>query len=313
MRTLILRRLLASAVLVLAVSLLTFLLQAAAPGDTARTILGDHYDPHTYQRLRTQLGLDQPVLVQYWHWLSGVARGDLGVSPISGLDVSSELANRLPVSLSLILCATAATVLLGVALGLAGAVGGRRLGRAFDVLALAGYAVPGFWLALVLVTLFAVTVPLLPATGYVGWTESPVEWARSLVLPVATLSLPGVAVFAKQTREALLGTLSREFVTALQANGASQASVVLRHGLRNAGIPVVTLVGLTFIGLLSGTVLVESVFAMPGLGGLAVQAATQRDIPVLQGVVVVFTLVVVAANLTVDLVYGWLDPKVRTP
>jgi peptide/nickel transport system permease protein len=308
---LIARRLLISAGLVLLVSLLTFLLQAAAPGDTARTILGDHYDPQTYQRLRAQLGLDEPVLAQYWDWLTPALGGDLGTSPISGLDVTTEIANRLPVTLSLIICATVASTLIGVTLGVLSAVRGGRLGRAVDVLSLIGYAVPNFWLALVLVTVFAVTIPLFPATGYVPLGESPAGWARGLVLPVATLALPGVAVFAKQTRDAMRDALARDFVTTLRAGGASEASIVFRHALRNAAIPVVTLVGLTFIGLLSGTVFVEAVFAMPGLGGLAVAATTRHDIPMIQGVVVVFTLVVVVVNLATDLVYGWLNPKVR--
>ena len=311
MARLIARRLLISVVLVLVVSLLTFLLESAAPGDTARTILGNNYSPAAYQLLHRQLGLDQPVLVQYGHWLARAVHGDLGTSPISGLAVGTEIANRLPVTLSLVICATAASVLLGVGLGVLSAVRGRRLGRLVDVLSLAGYAVPNFWLALALVSLFAVTIRLLPATGYVPLTVSGAGWATSLVLPVATLALPGIAVFAKQTRDAMRDALARDFVGVLRANGAAESSIVFRHALRNAAVPVVTLVGLTFVNLLSGTVFVEAVFAMPGLGGLAVAATSEHDIPMIQGVVVVFTLVVVVVNLAVDLVYGWLDPKVR--
>jgi peptide/nickel transport system permease protein len=312
MTRLIARRLLTSVVLIFAVSLLTYVLQSATPGDTARTILGDHFSPAAYQDLRHQLRLDEPVLVQYWHWLTGAVGGDLGSSPISGLDVAAEIEARLPVTLSLLLCSTVVTALVGVALGLVSAVRGGRLGRIFDVLALVGYALPNFWLALVLVTLFAVKITAFPATGYVALEEDPAGWARSLVLPTATLALPGIAVFAKQTRESMLEALSSDYVTALRANGARESSLILRHALRNAAIPVVTLVGLTFVGLLSGTVFVEAVFAMPGLGGLAVQATTQHDLPMIQGVVVVFTLVVVTVNLVVDLAYGWLNPKVRT-
>jgi peptide/nickel transport system permease protein len=156
-------------------------------------------------------------------------------------------------------------------------------------------------------------VQLLPATGYVALGVSPVDWARSLVLPVATLALPGIATFAKQTRDAMLDTLARDYVTALRANGVPEISVLFRHALRNAAIPVVTLVGLTFVSLLSGTVFVESVFAMPGLGGLAVQATANHDVGMIQGVVVLFTLIVVVVNLLVDLAYGWLNPKVRVP
>ncbi len=311
MSRLIARRLLVSVVVIFVVSLAAFLLQSTAPGDLARTILGEHYSPEAHEQLRHQLGLDRPVLVQYWDWLRQAAGGELGSSPISGLDVESEIANRLPVTLSLLACATVATTIAGVALGVISAVRGGRIGRLVDVFSLVGYALPSFWFALTMVTLFAVTIRILPATGYVSLDTSPAGWARSLILPVATLALPGIAVFAKQTRDAMLDTLSRNYVTTLRANGVPEASVILRHALRNASIPIVTLVGLHFIGLLSGTVFVESVFAMPGLGGLAVQATAQHDIRMIQGVVVVFTLIVVVVNLLVDLAYGWLNPKVR--
>ncbi|MGX1676076.1 ABC transporter permease [Streptomyces sp. NPDC055400] len=313
MLRLLARRLLISAALVLVVSLIAFLLQSATPGDTARTILGDHYSPAAHRQLRHQLGLDTPLLTQYAHWLRHALTGDLGTSPVSGLDVGAEITGRLPVTLSLVLCTTAATTLLGVGLGVLSAVRGGRIGRAVDVISLLGYALPGFWLALILVSLFSVALPVFPATGYVPFTDSTAAWARGLVLPVTTLALPGLAVFAKQTRDAMLDALSRDYITALRAGGASETSVIWRHALRNAALPVVTLVGLTFVGLLSGTVFVEAVFAMPGLGSLAVQATTQHDIPVIQGVVVVFTLIVVVVNLTVDLAYGRLNPKVRVP
>ncbi|MFD9893760.1 ABC transporter permease [Amycolatopsis sp. NPDC059027] len=311
MSRLIARRVAVSAALVFIVSLVTFLLQAAAPGDVARTLLGDHYSAEAYERLRHELGIDRPLLTQYWQWLTHAVRGDLGSSPLSGLDVSAEIANRAPVTISLMVGATLVTAFVGVALGVLSAVHGGRIGRVIDVLSLVGYALPSFWFALTMVTLFAVTIRLLPATGYVSLGSSPAGWVRSLILPVATLALPGIAVFAKQTRDAMLEALSRDFVNALRANGVPEFSIVVRHALRNAAIPVVTLVGLTFISLLSGTVFVEAVFAMPGLGGLAVQATTQHDVRMLQGVVVVFTLVVVTVNLVVDLAYGWLNPKVR--
>ncbi|MBE1495104.1 peptide/nickel transport system permease protein [Amycolatopsis lexingtonensis] len=311
MLRLIAHRLVVSVALVFVVSLAAFLLQSAAPGDLARAILGQNFSVEAYDQLRHQLGLDQPVLTQYGQWLRDALHGDLGTSPISGLSVADEIAHRLPVTLSLIGCATVVTAFVGVALGVVSAVHGGRIGRVVDVLSLIGYALPSFWFALTMVTLFAVTVRLLPATGYVSLGTSPAAWARSLVLPVATLALPGIAVFAKQTRDAMLDALSRDYVTALRAHGVPEVSVVLRHALRNAAIPVVTLVGLTFIGLLSGTVFVESVFAMPGLGGLAVQSTSLHDIRMIQGVVVVFTVIVVAVNLVVDLAYGWLNPKAR--
>jgi peptide/nickel transport system permease protein len=311
MLRLVLRRLAISVPLVLLVTLLTFLLQSVAPGDTARTILGINYTPQAHEQLRQQLGLDQPVLVQYGHWLAGALRGDLGVSPISGLDVGAEINNRLAVTMSLIVAATMVSAFVGVGLGVVSAVREGRLGRAVDVLSLVGLGLPNFWLGLVLVSLFAVAVPLLPATGYVSFVDSPGGWSLSLVLPVVTLAVGAVAVVAKQTRDAMLEALSRDFIDTLRANGATTRSIIFRHALRNAAIPVVTVLGLLFVGLLSGTVLVEAVFAMPGLGGLAVAATTQHDLPMLQGVALTFTLIVVTVNLLVDLTYGWLNPKVR--
>ncbi|HEY3683055.1 MAG TPA: ABC transporter permease [Streptosporangiaceae bacterium] len=307
----ILRRLSVSAALVLLISFLTFLLQAATPGDTARTALGYNYTPAAYRLLRHRLGLDQPVLVQYARWLGHAVRGDLSVSPISGLNVAAEIVKRLPVTFSLVIVATALTALVGIGLGVLSAVRGRWVARTVDVLSLSGYALPNFWLALVLVTVFAVLVPVLPATGYVSPAVSPIGWAECLVLPVVTLALQGVAVFARHTRDSMRDVLARDFVSVLRANGVAERSIVFRHALRNAAIPAVTVTGLTFIGLLSGTVFIETIFAMPGLGGLAVQATTTHDLPAVQGVVIVFTLVVVLVNLLVDLAYGWLNPKVR--
>ncbi|WP_053208159.1 ABC transporter permease [Jiangella muralis] len=317
---LITRRLAISAVLLFVISLLTFILQSLAPGDVAETILGSgsgsvgrSYSEEQYQQLRQELGLDQPLLVQYWNWLTSAVLGDLGTSPVSGLDVTAAISSRLPVTLSLVALGTLATAIVGVGLGVVSAVRGGRLGRVVDVLSLLGSALPNFWLALLFMALFAVTLGLLPATGFVSFTDSPQGWAESLVLPVTTLVVAGAATFAKQTRDSMLTALTHDSVRMLRANGASEASIVWRHALRNAAIPVVTLVGLVFIGLFSGAVFIENVFALPGIGRLAVQAANQHDLPVVQGVVVALTLVVIVTNLLVDLTYGWLNPKVRTP
>ncbi|WP_329052966.1 ABC transporter permease [Amycolatopsis sp. NBC_01488] len=308
---LIARRLLVSVPLVVFVSLLTFVLQALTPGDTARAILGENYTPEAYTQLRHQLGLDRPMLVQYWQWLISALHGKLGVSQISGLSVGAEIANRLSVTMSLIVGATLVAALLGIALGVVSAIRPGKLGRVVDVLALAGFALPSFWLGLVLVTLFAVALRVFPATGYVPLAKSPSGWIVALVLPVVALAVHGMATVAKQTRDGMLTALSRDFVHVLRANGVSETSIILRHSLRNAALPVVTVIGVVFVSLLNGTVLIETVFAMPGLGGLAVQATTQHDVRMIQGVAVVFTLIVVVINLLVDIAYGWLNPKVR--
>jgi peptide/nickel transport system permease protein len=303
-------RLLISVPLLFGVSVLTFVLVSLTPGDAARSILRTNGTPQQYAQLRHQLGLDQPLYAQYGHWLERAAHGNLGSSLFSGEPVTQALNERLPVTLSLIVGATALSALLGIGLGVLSALRAGSLGRVVDVLSLAGLALPNFWLGLLLVTLLAVEIHLFPATGYVPLTQSVGEWARALVLPVVTLVLGGVAVVARQTRDSMLDVLGRDFIRMLRANGVPEWSIVFKHALKNAAIPVVTVLGLIFVSLLSGTVLVESVFVLPGLGSLAVQATNQHDIPVIQGVAVYFTLIVVTVNLLVDLTYGWLNPKV---
>jgi peptide/nickel transport system permease protein len=309
--SLVARRVLVSIPLLLVVSTSTFFLVALIPGDAARAIVGSSGTEEQYAQLRTALGLDEPLPVRFWDWLQGALGGDLGTSLFGQEPVTSMLQSRLSVTLSLVAGSTLVAAAVGVGLGVAGALRPGFLGRALDAFALAGLAIPNFFLGLLLVSWLAVEAGLFPATGYVEPTQSPGEWLRSLVLPIVTLALPGVAVIAKQTRDSLRDALGQPFVRTLRACGVPRRSIVLKHALRNAAIPVVTVAGLVFVGALSGAVLVESVFAMPGLGSLAVQATTQRDLPVIQGVAVLFCLIVVVVNLAVDIAYGWLDPRVR--
>jgi peptide/nickel transport system permease protein len=194
---------------------------------------------------------------------------------------------------------------------MAAAVRGGRLGRVIDVASLGGLALPNFWVAIVLVSIFAVKLGLLPATGYIGLTEDPARWIESLVLPVCALSLFGITILAKQTRDAVLEVLERDYVRMIRANGLSETRLLLKHVLRNAAIPVVTVVGLVAIGSLMGTVFVEQVFVLPGLGTLATQSTLDHDLPVILGIGVYFTLIVILVNLMVDLAYSMLNPRVR--
>ena len=243
--------------------------------------------------------------------MSGAIHGDLGTSLFSQESVSSMLGSRLPVTLSLVIGSTIVATVIGVGLGIAGARASGALGRLVDAIALIGLAIPNFFLGLLLVAWFAVAIQAFPATGYVPFADSPSDWFASLVLPVITLAVPGVAVIAKQTRDAMRDALERPFIRTLRAAGVPRRSLIYRHALRNAAIPVATVVGVVFVAALSGTVLVESVFAMPGLGGLAVQATDQHDLPLIQGVAIEFTVIVIVVNLLVDVAYGWLDPRVR--
>ncbi|MFI5954344.1 ABC transporter permease [Cryptosporangium sp. NPDC051539] len=308
---LILRRLALAVPLLLVVSALTFVLTAVAPGDPAATLLGSSATPESVAALNAKLGLDDPIAVQYWHWLEHAIRGDLGTSAVTSQNVGEAIGARLPTTLSLVLLGTLVAAVVGVCLGMVSALGGRALGRVTDVLAVAGYVIPNFWLGLMLVYLFAVKLGWLPATGYVAFGDSPPDWLRSLVLPVVALAVMGTTAVAKQTRDALREVMGREFITVLRSDGFSERQIVFRHALRNAAIPIVTVTGVLFIGMFGGTVLIESVFVLPGLGGLAVNSAQTGDITMLQGVAVVFCLAVVATNLVVDLAYGWLNPKVR--
>jgi peptide/nickel transport system permease protein len=301
-----------SAVLLFVISALTFVLISFAPGDAARNILGQDGTRAEYLALRTQLGLNQPLPVRYWEWLSGALRGDLGSSIFSHQSVVSLIAGRLPVTLSLVVGGLVFSAVIGVGLGILSARSRGVLGRVVDVVSLLGVSIPNFWLGFVLVSIFAVALPLFPATGYVDFSYWPWGWFLSLVLPVVTLGLAGVAIVAKQTRDAMRVQLSQEYVLAMRAHGLSERSIVYRHVLRNASIPVVTVLGLMFSGLFSGTVLIENVFALPGLGGLVVEATSAHDIPVVEGVALVFAVFVVLSNLVVDVAYGLLNPKART-
>jgi peptide/nickel transport system permease protein len=308
---LIVHRVAMSIPLLVIVSLIIFGLEAIVPGDAASTILGQNATPENVAALRVQLGLNDPWIVRYGHWLGGAVHGDLGTSIISGVDVTSSLNSRLAVTLSLLVPTMLLSAVAGIALGFASAVRGGVLGRLIDVVSLFGFALPSFWIALILVSFFAVHFNLLPATGYQDFTASPAGWLKSIILPVLALSLQGITSVAKQTRDTVMEVLESDYVKFLRANGVSERSVRYRHVLRNAAIPVVTSLGLISVGTLSGAVFIENVFVLPGLGSLATQATLDHDVPVILGVGVFFTLCVIAINLLIDFAYGLLNPKVR--
>jgi peptide/nickel transport system permease protein len=306
------RRLLLAVPLIVLVSALTFVLAALVPGDPAYTVLGTSATPAAAAALDKQMGFDLPVWVQYWHWLDGALHGNLGTSFLSYQPVTSIIASRLPVTLSLVIGGTLIGAAGGIALGVASAVRSGPAGRATEILQMVGLAVPSFWFGLILIEVFAVKLRWFPAIGYVDFTASPVGWVRSLVLPLVALSVPAFTGIAKQTRDGIRDAMSRDYVTMLRAAGVRERRIIWVHALRNAAIPVLTFVGMLLIGLTSGTVFIESVFAMPGIGSAAQSATQQHDLSVIQGVALVYCLVVVAANLLTDLAYGWVNPKART-
>jgi peptide/nickel transport system permease protein len=308
----VVRRLLLAVPLLFVVSVSSFLLVSLIPGDPAQQILGVDAPPEAYDKLRHELGLDQPLYQQYWHWLSNALHGDLGTSLFNSEPVTKTIGDRFPVTLSLIVCSLLVIATIGTALGVFAAVRGGFFGRLVDGLSLVGFALPGFWVGAVLIAIFAVRLRWFPAVGYTPLADSPSEWARGLVLPVAALALHSFAVVAKQTREAMMDVLASEHIRMSWANGIPRRYVYFRLSLKNASIRIVTIVGLQMIGLLGATLFVEQVFALPGLGSELVSATLQGDLPVVQGITVFFTLIVVVVNLAVDLAYTALDPRVRT-
>lgn len=311
MLTLIAKRLLLAVPILALTSIITFVLQAMIPGDAARSIAGIGASPEAYQRVRAELNLDLPLWEQYGIYIARVFRGDLGSSLFSSEPVTQTLALRLPVTLSVIIGSTLVASLIGILLGTLSARSGGRFARVIDVVSLVGSALPNFWLALILVSVFAIAIPLLPATGYVPISDSAPAWAASLVLPVVALATGGVAQLAKITRDAVGTALSQDYIRTLRAAGIGEFALLWKHALKNAGVPIVTVIGLVFVGALAGSLFVENVFALPGLGSLINQATLLGDIPVIQGVALAYACIVILVNLLVDVSYGFLNPKVR--
>lgn len=290
---------------------LTFFLAHLIPGDPATTILGNGATQQQVSALRHQLGLDEPLWSQYVKSLSGLVRGNLGTSVVTGQPVVQALGNAVPVTLSLTFLGTAFVLIVGVAAGILSAVRKGFTDKAVRDTAGVAMAVPNYWLAVFLVAIFSIAIPLLPATGYTDLTASPGRWARGLILPVVAIALAGAAVIARQTRSALIDTFTRDYVRTLRSLGTPTHVIVLRHGLRNASIPIITTVGLQFIGILGGAVIIEQVFALPGIGQLTLSAVTQHDIPMIQGAVIFMAVVVLLVNIVTDVIYVVLNPKLR--
>ncbi|MFD5384978.1 ABC transporter permease [Streptomyces sp. NPDC127074] len=307
----LIRRIAAGAALVVVVATATFLLLNLTGTDVARNILGETATGSAVTAKSHELGLDQPLVERYWHWAEQALRGDLGSSWFTGAPVNQSLVDTLPVTLSIVLAGLLLAAVLSVALGTAAALRGGWVDRVVQFAAVLGTAVPSFLIALVLAVTLAVQLGWLPATGYVAIDASVIEWLRSIILPAVSLAVAATAATAMQVRGALMDVLRADYVRTLRSRGLSTRSVVFRHALRNAAPPALTVLALQFIGLISGAVVVEKVFGLPGIGTLANSAAVRGDAPVLLGTVVVTVSIVVAVNLLLDIVYGWLNPKVR--
>lgn len=306
------KRLVQSVPVILIVAVLTFVLMHLLPGDPAAVIAGPEAGAEAIERIRHQLGLDRPLTAQLLAWLGDVARGDFGHSITLDQGVLAAVAQRLPVTLSLTLVSLAMTVPAGIALGVAAAWWRQTwLDTAVMVLALLGVSVPSFWLAILSVILFSVVLHWLPTTGYVPLQVGLWPWLASLLQPAAILALFQIGFLARMTRSAMLDVLEQDFIRTARSKGLREWKVIARHAFRNTLIPVITATGIILSLLIGGSVVVEQVFALPGVGRLIVQAILARDYPVVQGTLLLLGFLFVAINVAVDAVYIWVDPRVR--
>ena len=304
MRTYILRRVAQSALTLLGVSVLVFIILRVLPGDPARMLLPDGAPESAVAELNRQLGLREPLIVQYGLFLRSVAQGDFGQSFQYRAPALRVVLERLPATVQLTVVAMLVTIAAGVSLGIITAVlRGTRYDVAGTILAVLGQSLPNFWLGIMLILLFGVALRWLPTSGFASWT--------SLVLPAVTLAAFPTALVARLTRSSMLEIFNCDYIRTGRAKGLAEQSVVLRHALRNAAIPVLTVIGLQIGSLLGGAVITESVFAWPGMGKLIVDAIFFRDFPVVQTVLILSATVFVAINLFVDLLYTVIDPRIR--
>ncbi|WP_372632043.1 ABC transporter permease [Cohnella sp.] len=306
------RKLAALGSTVLLVSVITFLVFQVLPGDPAEIVLGVDADPHQLAELRKTMGLDRPAAERYWSWVKDAAAGDLGQSLRYHRPVADIVAERLPVTASLAILSLGLTLLIGVPLGVYIA---RRDGKLPALLLSAftqlGLAVPSFWLAFILILVFSVTFKWFPTYGYAPWSENPAKALQSLFLPSLALAVPGIAVVIRYLRNTLLDQFRMDYVRTARSKGLRERIVLYRHILRNSLVPVLTIVGLLIADTLGGSIVVENVFALPGLGNLLITSIGTRDLPLLQTMVLYIAVIVVCINFIVDMLYRVIDPRIR--
>jgi peptide/nickel transport system permease protein len=312
----VIRRLLAVLPVLLVVSLVVFFMLRLAPGDPAAVIAGNNATAEDIAQIRTQLGLDRHIVSQYGMWIGRVLQGDFGYSYYLGKPVLALIAQRVEPTLSLALGTALLAVLIAVPLGtLAAWRMGGWLDRALSAFSVAGFSVPVFVIAYLLIYVFAMQLQWLPVQGYKPLTgpqsQGWLDWARQLVLPWLTLSTIYIALIARITRASVSEALSEDFIRTARAKGVSEWAVLWRHALANAAVPIVTVIGIGVALLIGGVVVTETVFAIPGLGSLTVDAVLNRDFPVIQGLVLLFSVSYVGINLLVDTSYLWLDPRIH--
>jgi len=305
------KRVAAGIVLLLGVSTVTFVLLTLGAGNIARNQLGVNATEDQVRQLTEQLGLDRPVLEQYWAWLRNAVTGDFGSSWFSPSTVVDSVSRRLTVTLTIVLGAMAIAVIVAVVLGVTGAVRGGGIDRAVQAVALTGYAIPGFLVAFAVITVFAVKLGWFKAGGYVPFGESWTGWLRSITLPILSLAAGSLAAATLQIRGRVRDALENDYVRTLRARGIPSRRVLFEHVLRNSAGPALQVIGVQFVGMMGAAVIIEQLFVMPGLGEIAVSSTQEGDIPLVMGLVVVVAILVVLVNLTIDLITAWLNPRVR--
>ena len=309
---LIVQRLLALVPLLFIVSVLTFSFTSLLPSDPVDLIIGDLGTQEQYDMVRERLGLNEPVVLRYVEWLGRAVQGDLGTSFFNSVSVTGAVMQRLPVTLSLTVVSALIAVVVGVGAGIAAALRPRSwIDRLATLGATIGQAIPNFWFGLIMVAVFAVNLRWFPATGFTPISASPWDWLRSVTLPALALGLSSSAAIARQVRSAMVGVLQQDYIRAARAQGLSARRVVFKHALTNAMVPVVAVLSFQITVLLGGALIVEQVFAINGLGTLAITAVRRQDIPMIQGLVLVMVALVVIVQLATDGVYGLLNPKAR--
>lgn len=299
------KRLVAMIPVLLGVTLVIYLILNMAPGDPAKVILGEQATPEQIAELREEMGLNDPVLVQYARYIFNLVQGDMGESYNSGLKCNVEIFARFPNTLRLTICAISLAVILALPIGILAAV---KQNSIFDgvsmFIALIGLSMPVFWLGLLLILFFSLRLGWFPSSGADGW--------KSLVLPTVTLGFQQMASIARVTRSSMLEVIRADYIRTARAKGVAESKVITRHALKNALIPTVTVVGLQFGGMLGGSVMTESVYAWPGVGRLMVQSINKRDIPMVLGCVIMFSVTSSVVNLLVDVLYGFIDPRIKS-
>jgi peptide/nickel transport system permease protein len=308
----ILRRVIATLPVMAIVALFVFSLLYIAPGDPAVVIAGDQASPADVERIRQSLGLDQPFLVQFGTWLGHILRGDLGTSIFTGLPVAAMIAQRMEPTLSLMAITLVLTILVAVPLGVVAAwKAGSLLDRAIMAFAVFGFSLPVFVVGYVLAYVFALELEWLPVQGYTPLARGVWPWLENLILPSIALGCVYIALIARITRAAMLEVLTQDYIRTARAKGLGQGRILFVHALKNAAVPIVTVIGIGIALLIGGAVVTESVFAIPGLGRLTVDAILRRDYPVIQGIVLLFSFVYVLVNLAIDVTYTLIDPRIR--